>query len=276
MKIVIISTSYNCEKYIQNCIDSVLIQNFKNYFWTIIDDNSNDNTVKIIKKNIKNKNNIKLLINLTRSDKISNIYKAINKTKIEPNDIIVSLDADDELYSKNTLSQIYLEYKQNKDLLLTFGKYISKPLKIKCFLNQEIIKNSLFNNNIIRKNDQDKIFYRSKKFFYYSHLKTFKYKLFTKIKKEDLINKFTNSFYKSSTDVAIMIPMLEMCGYGRVKNITYPTYIYKTNNLFSFHNQNRKKQRANFDLIMQQKPRDIIFPSNHNSIMWGKLYDNKL
>lgn len=47
-KISIITPTYNHEKYIGKCINSVLDQTFKNWGMIIIDDKSQDNTTKII------------------------------------------------------------------------------------------------------------------------------------------------------------------------------------------------------------------------------------
>ena len=46
----IILTSYNKGKYLKETVDSILNQTFKNYRLLIIDDNSNDNSVEIVKK----------------------------------------------------------------------------------------------------------------------------------------------------------------------------------------------------------------------------------
>ena len=44
----IIIPAYNAQDYIENCIKSILEQNFQNYEIIIIDDGSTDDTLKII------------------------------------------------------------------------------------------------------------------------------------------------------------------------------------------------------------------------------------
>ena len=46
---LILVTVYNAEKYIRDCINSIMTQTYKNYTLLIIDDCSTDNTARIIK-----------------------------------------------------------------------------------------------------------------------------------------------------------------------------------------------------------------------------------
>ena len=48
----IIIPMYNVEKYIENCIDSIVNQEFTDYELILVDDGSTDRTVDIAKKNI--------------------------------------------------------------------------------------------------------------------------------------------------------------------------------------------------------------------------------
>lgn len=101
----IVITAYNCEKYIKQCIFSVLNQNFGEYELIIIDDCSSDNTLKII-ENIKD-NRIKIF-SLPQNLGVSNARNiAIDASKGE---YIFFLDSDD--YIENNL------LKEAHDMLL--------------------------------------------------------------------------------------------------------------------------------------------------------------
>ena len=78
-KISIIMSVYNCEKYLQYSIDSIINQSFKDFEFIIIDDGSTDNSLKIIEEYqvkderillIKNKNNIGLAASLNKGIKL--------------------------------------------------------------------------------------------------------------------------------------------------------------------------------------------------------------
>ena len=50
---IILTTTYNCENYIEKCLFSIMSQKFTNFKCYITDDLSTDKTVTIIKNTIK-------------------------------------------------------------------------------------------------------------------------------------------------------------------------------------------------------------------------------
>lgn len=48
--ISVVIAAYNCEKYIKQCIDSLLKQSFKNFEIIVVDDGSTDSTYNILKE----------------------------------------------------------------------------------------------------------------------------------------------------------------------------------------------------------------------------------
>ena len=51
---IIVTTLYNAEKYIEKCIGSLMGQKLKNFTCYITDDLSTDNSIQITKNMIKN------------------------------------------------------------------------------------------------------------------------------------------------------------------------------------------------------------------------------
>ena len=108
MKITIITVSFNCEKTIEQTINSVLSQTYEDLEYIIIDGKSTDNTVNIIKKYEKN-------IDYWTSEPDSGIYNGMNKgIKKATGEYIQFLNADDALVSKNIIELICNELKKNK------------------------------------------------------------------------------------------------------------------------------------------------------------------
>jgi len=97
-KITIVTPVYNCAKYIEETIQSVLIQNYQNIEYIIVDGGSNDGTCEIVKKYSKK-------INLFISEKDQGMYDALDKGfKVATGKYLSWLNADD-LYFNNSISK---------------------------------------------------------------------------------------------------------------------------------------------------------------------------
>ena len=57
MLVSIIVPTFNSEKYLKNCIESILNQSYKNFEVIFVDNSSKDKTVQIIKDYIKQNKN---------------------------------------------------------------------------------------------------------------------------------------------------------------------------------------------------------------------------
>ena len=92
----VLINNYNNQKYLKKSIDSCLNQTYKNLEVIIFDDNSTDNSKKIIKK-IKNKKLKKIFNSKKKSESSAiNQLNAINKSFLKSKgDIIFLLDSDD-------------------------------------------------------------------------------------------------------------------------------------------------------------------------------------
>ncbi len=124
----IITVCFNSEKTIQQTINSVNNQNYKLVEHIFIDGLSNDNTVNIIKKNMKSNY---LLI----SEKDDGIYDAMNKgIKLAKGDIILILNSDDIFYENSTLDNIIDTFKKDNFLDLIYGDIIITK-------NEKIVRN---------------------------------------------------------------------------------------------------------------------------------------
>ena len=92
LKITIVTAVYNGEKYIEECIKSIMNQTYQNFEHIIMDGGSTDNTLKIVKKYEK-LYNVKIY-----SRKDNGMYDAIaNGFELATGDILCWLNSDDML-----------------------------------------------------------------------------------------------------------------------------------------------------------------------------------
>ena len=113
----IIIPVYNCEKFIETCLLSVLNQNFNNYEIIIINDCSKDRSLKICKKYKKKYPKIKI-INQKTNKGVSSSRNLGIKSSIGK--YIIFLDSDDclENFSLYKLSK-FIEKNKNADTIIT-------------------------------------------------------------------------------------------------------------------------------------------------------------
>lgn len=120
VKFSIIVCTYNMADCVKNAIESILMQDFKDYEMIIVNDCSNDNTINLIRKIKSTK--IKLINNKVNIGLGASRNIGVQKARGE---YILYLDADDTLYENTTLSKINEIIEKDKPDIAYFGvKYI--------------------------------------------------------------------------------------------------------------------------------------------------------
>ncbi len=141
MKVSIITVTYNSEKYLEDCILSVIKQQHKDIEFIIIDGKSNDRTVDIVKKYERH-------ISKWVSETDRGMYDAINKgMQMASGDVIGILNSDDMLeddtvveaivdaFEKQKVDSIYgdLEYVDPDNIKKIYRIWKGKPYKRSLF-----------------------------------------------------------------------------------------------------------------------------------------------
>lgn len=120
-KISIITVTKNSEKFLEENILSIDAQSYKDYEHIIIDGNSTDKTIEIIKKYEKK-------ITYWISEKDEGLYDAMNKgIKKCTGDIIGILNSDD-VYYPDTLKIVNEYFNKNQNLDFLFGSVYKHKL----------------------------------------------------------------------------------------------------------------------------------------------------
>lgn len=107
LKVSIITVTYNSAKFVDDCINSIIRQNYKNIEYIVVDGNSTDGTVDIIKK-------YSAYITKWISEEDNGMYEALNKgMQLATGDIVGILNSDDVLASADVISEIVNCFQQN-------------------------------------------------------------------------------------------------------------------------------------------------------------------
>ena len=166
MKISIITASYNYENYIKETIQSVIDQTYQDWEMIIVDDDSKDNSVEIIKTYCDNDKRIKLYTHENNENKglSQTIQLGLSKAQGE---WIIFLESDDILtpdYIEKKLSII----NQNKDVILIFND-------CELFGDEDKISKSLFWIKKTRKHLQKQTYPKNMFHDFYTENKIFSF-----------------------------------------------------------------------------------------------------
>ena len=145
----IVIITYNNEKYIEDCIKSVINQTYKNLEIIIVNDGSKDNTSDIINRYIKIDSRIKYI---DRKENKGTMYTRKEGYNNSNGKYIFFLDSDDWI-ENNAIEKMYSNLKKNKvDIVkCNFKKYINNK-----FLS---INNQTKENIVLEKKNFEPILY---------------------------------------------------------------------------------------------------------------------
>ena len=211
---VIVIPSYNNAQWYEKNLSSILNQEYDNYRVIYIDDCSSDQTYQLVKIFLENHpqgHRVTLFHNDNRCGALYNLYHAIYSC--DDRSVIVTVDGDDWLAHNQVLLRVNQEY-QNPNVWLTYGNFIRWPMQARSFC--AIVPPEVIMRNAFRDHP-----------WVTSHLRTFYVGLFKKINYEDLL--YQGAFCPVAWDMAMMFPMLEMCGdrFKFIPDVLY-TYNYET------------------------------------------------
>lgn len=152
MKLSVIIPTYNSQETIKNCIESLIYQTYTDYEVLIMDGESQDNTLEII----RSFNDDRIIIS---SKKDKGVYDAMNKGIVcSKGEWLYFLGSDDKLYDENVFENIFKEVRiSNPDIIYGDAYFVTN----KCFYAGEFSRERLVNERNIC---HQSIFYKKKLF----------------------------------------------------------------------------------------------------------------
>jgi hypothetical protein len=219
---------YNSRSWIGKCLKSIQEQTVGSFRCVVIDDNSSDDTFYAAQEAVAGDDRFTVVRNPQRSGALANIIRGIEMTNPEPSDVIVTVDGDDWLAHPRVFERLAHSY-ADKRCQLTYGQFwqVNRKETGWCVDYPAEVKRR-----------------RSFRHFNWiaTHLRTFRYRLWRRIHRKDLLDPETGKPWEMSWDVAMMVPMLEMCGPNEFQFIPEVLYCYNDGNPLNDHKVDRSKQ----------------------------------
>ena len=236
---VIVTTLFNAENYIERCIGSIMGQTHTDFKCYITDDISTDNSVSKVENMIKGDDRFLLIKNEKKMYQPGNYDQVIrNNPNIQDNEIIVEVDGDDWLPDSKTLERINNVY-SNPNVWIANGSFkysTGQPGFSSKQTNFDNLRNVRFTA---------------------SHIRTWRAFLWRKIDQSDLKDE-NGEFWKVTGDLSFMYPMLEMSGENRYRFMTDVNYVYNEQNPINDHKVDLKLVNEIADKIRNMKPYKLL------------------
>lgn len=214
--LVIIVPSYNNAEWVEKNLSSIFTQKYDNYRVIYIDDASTDGTLQKVGECIaiyQAGHRIEVIHNTANQGACANTCQALQSCSEE--EIAVILDGDDWFAHDRVLQRLNEVY-ADPTVWLTYGSYIEYPTYGYTVANfSQALPKEVIQRNAVRA--------YSRKHWCLSHLRTFYVHLFKKLNAQDL--QWNGAYFDASSDVALMVPMVEMAG-AHAKYLDEVLYIY--------------------------------------------------
>ena len=230
---------YNVEGWIARNIRSIKAQEYQNYRVVLVNDMSTDDTIKVIKNEVRDSDKFSLIHTGQNGGALNSTKVGIDFLKPKDEDVIIVLDGDDWFSRPDSLS-IVAETYEKTNCLMTYGSYIEYPRNIRGKFSRQVPEEVLKSKN-----------FRQSQWMT-SHLRTFKYILWRHIKEQDFLNS-EGKVYSMAGDLPVMFPMLEMAE-ERSRFIEEIIHVYNRNNPLNEDKVNHPLQLS-IEAEVRNKPR---------------------
>lgn len=254
-RLAIIIPSYCNAQWYKKNLDSLLDQDYDNWYAIYIDDNSPDGTADLVRQYIEEHNlqsKIRLIANTERKGALANHYIATHLC--DDWDIVVQYDGDDWWPHNHVFSMINDIY-NDPDVWLTYGSFEDWPTNVRGYSKptpEKVVKERLYRES----------------YWTPGQLRTFYAWVFKKIKLEDLLwdhhDESFGKFYPASCDLAFSYPMMEMVG-THFRYIDDVIYIHNVQTPLNDFKVNRIPQIIASNVLLYKKKYDpVVTPPTHN------------
>jgi len=210
--------SFNCQQWIERCLESVSIQTVRPAEVLLIDDASTEvGYAELAMQQCRNRG-FQFLRNRENLKCPYNIWMGVKVLNPNPEDVVFLLDGDDFLPHENVLER-FAEIYANPKIWLTYGNYMPFPK------NTGQTLASSYPPEVYRTRG-----YRQSG-IHFNHPLTFRRFLFDEIKEDDLKTN-DGEWFRGGYDFAIMTPMLEMA-HANYRFLDETLYMYNAVNPIS-------------------------------------------
>jgi glycosyltransferase involved in cell wall biosynthesis len=224
-----------CAPFIGRCLASLLSQTYRNWHAMVTVDPCGDRTYDAAVEAARADRRINITRNSTRLYALENLVRAIRQTPLDPEAVIVILDGDDWLNVDHSLATLTEAYDQHA-CWLTYGSWVTD------FVERPRGRWPAY--------PADTENFRAAPWLA-THLRSWKKWLWDLVNDDDLRDD-EGQYFRVAVDMAVMIPMLEICGIERIRHIDEPIY-FLNRRYDSRTDESRHREQERNDLMIRSR-----------------------
>lgn len=236
-RIVVLVAFHNPGHYLDNCVESLLAQDYGNFAVLLLDDASDDDSHRKLPRDDPR---FRIVRSRQRRGAGWNQHRALTRF-CAPEEIVVYLDGDDWLACEDALSQVNQLYNRH-DCWVAYGQ--SRSVFGELGTAQPIPTREAFA--------------QLREGWDVSHLRTHRAGLYQRIAEQDptyeCMKDAAGEWLTSAVDAAVMFAVMELAGFDRVVYNDTILHVYNSDNPSSWHHSGRDAQRASFRTVQSQRP----------------------
>lgn len=211
-RFIVVIPCYKCERYIAECLDSLLGQTFTEWTALVADDASPDGTAEVVRRYMEKDSRISLRVGEERAWLMGNTLGALRSLELHPADVVAILDGDD-LIMPTCLERLWQKHCQGYDLVYTDETIQGQDQSIgAAFLASVPARQQAWR---------------------FSQLRSFKAYLFGLLN-DDLFRDASGGYFRAAGDLALYLPMAELAGVEKVHFINEKLYYYRVHENCNF------------------------------------------
>jgi len=224
----------NAEKYIGKCLRRLIKQSHTDWTALVALDATTDNTAKVVES--YHDERIRCMVSPKHLGVAQNMLTGLHAMRFlfqSDEDVAAIYDGDDWL-DNDALHKVARTYRKYPDTLVTYGSYVkySKGRKSK------VSKPYPDGADVVTHTWRG------------SHLKTFKLHLVDHLKETMFLDN-EGKWLQGASDLALMIPIMQLAGLDRCHHISKPIYFYRDN----ARGKTDRKLQKQCEKIVRGKPR---------------------
>jgi glycosyltransferase involved in cell wall biosynthesis len=246
LEILVIINCGPCAPFIGRCLDSLRSQTYENWRSLVTVDPCGDSTYDEAIRAAQPDDRIRVRKNPDRRYALANLVNALDSATLDPEGVIAILDGDDWLNDDHTLSTVAETYERHA-CWLTYGSWVSDAPG--CPAHRWLP----YPDNTVN--------FRAAPWLA-THLRTWKRWLWDLVNDADLRDD-EGRYFRVAVDMAVMIPLLEICGTERIRHIDEPIYFLNRQYAWRTDDQRYREQQRNDLIIRSRSPysRRVVRPS---------------